>query len=89
MGNKKIWEEWEKWENLGKMGKFEKNGKIWEIQEKWAIPGKYREKITEKFPVGSLSQRVGNPSAATICSGFYVSKMDEDKNGTQISPHRT
>ena len=35
--------------NLGKMGKM---GNL----------GKYREKVTEKVPVGSISQRVGDPS---------------------------
>ena len=56
MGNKEIWE------NLGKMGKMGNLGKTGNLGNL----GKYREKVTEKFPVGSLGQRVGNPSVKGI-----------------------
>ena len=56
---------------MGKMGKM---GNL----------GKYREKVTEKFPVGSLSQRVGNPLDCVVgfdkSGSLPVGKMDEEEN---------
>ena len=68
-GNKKIWENWEKWENLGNLGKRGNLGKMGKMGKMGNL-GKYREKVTEKFPVGSLSQRVGNPSSSSRTAEF-------------------